>query len=138
MSHLVCLSLTTTPASLSLFVCVSVCLCVHVQVHWNWDLSEFLGGTCKKENGTIVSGSEGAMGKQVASCKAQGHNLTLYCQVNATAASSASASGATTGSAGALSLQVHFTLHRQWLSTTPSHYPHGRFLPCKSSNKSRV
>ena len=84
-------------------------------VHWSWDMSELVGGTCKKENGngTIVPGSGGNTGQQVASCKAQGHTLTLHCRVNVTAATSASASGTptttTTGSAGALSLQAHFT-----------------------------
>ena len=62
---------------------------------------------------TIVPGSGGAKGQQVASCKAHGnvggHNLTLYCRVTVTAATSASASGTTTGSAGALSLQAHYT-----------------------------
>ena len=57
---------------------------------------------------TIVPGSGGAKGKQVASCTG-GVTPTLYCQVTVTAATSSSASGTTTGSAGALSLQAHYT-----------------------------
>ena len=82
------------------------------QVHWSWDLSE-PGGNCKSENGnvTIVPGSGGAKGQQVASCIDQGYTPTLYCQVtvNATAATSVPANGTTTGSAGALSLEAHWT-----------------------------
>ena len=57
---------------------------------------------------TIVPGSGGAKGQQIASCNVGG-TVTLYCQVTVTAATSASASGTTTGSAGALSLQAHWT-----------------------------
>ena len=84
---------------------------LYVQVHWSQDWSSY-GYGCKKESGnvTIVPGSGGAEGQQVASCSgSQGDTGTLYCQVNVTAATSASASGTTTGSAGALSLQAHFT-----------------------------
>jgi hypothetical protein len=59
---------------------------------------------------TIVPGSGGAKGQQVASCNDEVQwTVTLYCQVNVTAATSASASGTTTGSAGAPSLQAHTT-----------------------------
>ena len=61
---------------------------------------------------TIVPGSGGAKGQQVASCTDAGgfgDTFTLYCQVTVTAATSSSASGTTTGSAGALSLQAHYT-----------------------------
>ena len=62
---------------------------------------------------TIVPGSGGAKGQQVASCTpvsdGSGDTLSLYCEVTVTAATSASASGTTTGSAGALSLQAHYT-----------------------------
>ena len=65
---------------------------------------------------TIVPGSGGAKGQQVASCNDEVQwTVTLYCQVNVldvTAATPASASGTTTGSAasGALSLQAHYTV----------------------------
>ena len=59
---------------------------------------------------TIVPGSGGAKGQQVASCDGDDGRdpVNLYC--NMTAATSASASGTTTGSTGALSLQAHFTI----------------------------
>ena len=75
-----------------------VCGCV--QVHWSWDVSGD-GGNCTKENGnvTIVPGSGGAKGQQVASCDGRGgdhgghrYPVALYCQV-----------------ADALSLQAHYT-----------------------------
>ena len=60
-------------------------------VHWSWDLSD-TGGSCKAENGnvTIVPGSGGAQGQQVASCDNGFYTLSLYCQVkvNATGAPS--------------------------------------------------
>ena len=66
-------------------------------------------GNCKDESGnvTIVPGSGGDMGQQLASCAwDDGRGATgtaiLDCQVTVTAATSAS-----TGSAGALSLQAH-------------------------------
>jgi len=70
-----------------------------VAVHWSRDATGDVGN-CKKEDGnvTIIPGNEGAKGQLVASCNgSDGRSpVTLYCQV--------------TASAGALSLQAHFTI----------------------------
>jgi len=78
-----------------------------VLVHWSRDTANcYHHDPPGPESGnvTIVPGSGGANGQLVASCDGYGggYPINLYCQVTVTAA--------TSGSAGALSLQAHYTV----------------------------